>query len=141
VSFGLAQYGNESALFYKWNYWKSQEPELCEYSDNTEPNTIIFQSLANRDTITCVLPTKGYFRPFQYKEQEISVVKCFDIALVHNLYFFILLPLSKIKDYKAELYEPLLESRGGNLSDEDKKGLLRLAEEFKFDWKENKVEL
>lgn len=136
VSFGSAQYGNEPASFYKWNYWQSQEPELCEYSDDTEPNTIIFQSLANNNTITCVLPTRGKFSPFKYKKQEISVVKCFDIALAHNLYFFILFPLSKIEDHKAELYEPLLESRSGNLSDNDKKGLLRLAEEFNFDWKE-----
>jgi hypothetical protein len=90
-----------------------------------------------------VLPIKGDFKPFQYNKQEISVVKCFDIALAHNLYFFILLPLSRINDYnyKAELYEPLLKSRGGNLSDDDKKGLLRLAEEFNFDWKNYKVEL
>lgn len=142
VSFGESKYQNEEVVFYKWNYWLSQEPELCDYCDETEQNTIIFQSLANNSSIACVLPTRGKFSPIKYKKSEISTVKCFDLAIAHNLYFFILLPLTKIVDYKAELYEPLLVARGGNLSDEDKKALLRFAEEFNFDWKEKyKIEI
>ena len=142
VSFGESNYQNEKVEFYKWNYWQSQEPELCEYCDETEQNTIIFQSLANNSSIACVLPTRGKFSPFKYKKSEISTVKCFDIAIVHNIYFFILLPLTKIDDHKAELYEPLLDARDGNLSDEDEKGLLRFAEEMNFDWKEDyKIEI
>lgn len=142
VAFGESKYRNEEVIFYKWNYWLNQEPELCEYCDETEPNTIIFQSLVNKNSITCVLPTRGKYNPFKYNKSEISIVKCFEIAILYNTYFFILLPLTKIADHKTELYDPLLETRGGNLSDEDKKGLLRFAEEFNFDWKEKyKIEI
>lgn len=142
VAFGSTDYKGEDVTFYKWNYWEKQELVQCEYAGETEPNRIIFQSLAGNDTLACILPTRGIFRPFGYKKQEISAVKCFDVALAHKLYFFILTPFSKIDDYRTELYEPLLEARGGILSEDDKKGLLRFAEEFKFDWKERyKIEI
>ena len=92
-------------------------------------------------SIDCVAPVRGGFSAFKYKKQQISIVKCFDVALLHDIYFFILLPLTKISDYKAELYEPLLASRGGVLSDADKKGLLRFAEEFNFDWQTYKIDI
>ena len=92
-------------------------------------------------SIDCVAPVRGGFSAFKYKKQQISAVKCFDVALHHGIYFFIFLPLAKISDYKADLYEPLLEARGGVLSDADKKGLLRFSEEFNFDWQTYKIDI
>jgi hypothetical protein len=69
-------------------------------------------------------------------------VKCFEVALWHNLYFFELWPFSKVKDHKTELYDLLIAKRDGVLSSADKQGLRRLAEECKFDWKEKyKIEI
>lgn len=42
-------------------------------------------------------------------------------------------------DIVSEIYEPLFESRGGQLTEQDKTGLIRLGEELGFDWQENKI--
>jgi hypothetical protein len=38
-----------------------------------------------------------------------------------------------------ELFEPLLEARGGELTEKDKQGLIRIGEEFAFDWQANNI--
>ena len=141
VWLGDPNHDSQDVKFFHWNYWESTEPVECDYSPSTDPNTVIFQSMAEQRSIDCVVPVRGGFSVFKYKKQQISAVKCFDVALQHGIYFFILLPLTKISDYKAELYEPLLAARGGVFSEEDKKGLLRLAEEFNFDWQDYKIDI
>ena len=141
VWLGDPNHESQDVKFFRWNYWQSTEPTECDYVASTEPNTVIFQSMIAQRSIDCVAPVRGGFSVFKYKKQQISAVKCFDVALHHGIYFFILLPLTKISDYKAELYEPLLAARGGVLSDADKKGLLRFSEEFNFDWQTYKIDI
>ena len=66
---------------------------------------------------------------------DVSIVKCFEVANDIGTYFFLMKPLMEMRDIIKELYEPLLEARSGELSEKDKQGLLRLGEEFGFDWK------
>ena len=43
--------------------------------------------------------------------------------------------------FVSEIYEPLVKKRNGKLETNDIKGLKRLAEEFKFDWEDFKIDL
>ena len=127
----------------KWNYYADKDPEPCSYDETPEQNSIIFHSLENSPSLSCIIPKRGKFSPFLYKniKNNISLLKCFDVAISHNTYFFIFFPFSQVRDFKKELYDPLWEARGGVLSESDKRGLKRIAEEFNFDWATHKVEL
>lgn len=142
ISFGINS-RLDDCLFLKWNYYADQEPEPCSYDEIPEQNSIIFQSLENYPFLSCIIPKRGKYSPFQYRniKNNISLLKCFDIAILHNTYFFIFFPFSQVQDFKKELYEPLLEDRHGILSESDKQGLKRISEEFNFDWATHKVEL
>jgi hypothetical protein len=52
-------------------------------------------------------------------------------------------PFTKLKgeDYLTLLYQPLLEAREGEPSEQDKKGLLRLADEFQFNWEDFNIQI
>ena len=142
VAFGEPKSTDNSAKFYKWNYYSDIEPTECEYSDTTEVNTVMFHSRTSTESISCIVPTSGGFKAFGYKRDRVCVVKCFEVAMAHNLYFFELRPLRKINDHKVELYDRLVDKRGGVLTEADKQGLLRYAEECRFDWKEKyKIEI
>ena len=141
----IISYGNicesEDNNFCKWNYYANQEPEPCSYDETPEQNSIIFHSLEKSPSLSCIIPKRGKYNAFKYKKNEVSLLKCFDVAILHKTYFFIFFPFSQVKDFKKELYEPLIADRGGVLSESDKQGLKRISEEFNFDWATHKVEL
>ena len=142
VAFGESRYEGNAEKFYKWNYYSDAELEECSYDEEAASNSVIFHSRTNADSVACIAPKRGGFRAFGYKRDRVCVVKCFEVALQHNLYFFELRPLTKIEDYKTELYDPLIAKRGDALFEVDKQGLRRLADECKFDWKEKyKIEI
>ena len=62
----------------------------------------------------------------------ISVPDCFRQAVKHNLYFFVFMPLRGLskRDFEEQIRKPLLELRGGELTDEDLDGFERFAEEI-----------
>ena len=136
VAFGESRYEGKTEKFYKWNYYFDTELEECSYDSEVVANSVIFHSRTNANSSVCIAPRRGGFKAFGYKRDRVCVVKCFEVALQHNLYFFELRPLTKIDDYKTELYDLLIAKRDGVLSEADKQGLRRLAEECKFDWKE-----
>ena len=140
ISFGINRRA-EDGHFYKWNYYANQEPEPCSYDETPEQNSIIFHSLEKSPSLSCIIPKRGKYNAFKYKKNEVSLLKCFDVAILHKTYFFIFFPFSQVKDFKKELYEPLIADRGGVLSESDKQGLKRISEEFNFDWATHKVEL
>ena len=90
VWLGDPNHDRQDVKFFHWNYWQSTEPTECDYAASTEPNTVIFQSMTAQRSIDCVAPVRGGFSAFKYKKQQISIVKCFDVALLHDIYFFIL---------------------------------------------------
>ncbi len=140
VWFGSPESDSDDADFYRWDYRESEEPEPCNCDDEVGQNGIIFQSLSGKNRLKCLCPQRKT-HPFKYKKEQVSYVKCFDVAMEHNLYFFELWPFTKINDFKEEFYDKLVDARGGELSEKDKIGLARFAEEFKFNWKDYKVEL
>lgn len=65
------------------------------------------------------------------------MVDYFEVATEHRLYYFMLLPFGQPNvDLLNDLYNPLVARRGGQLTEDDRKGFARLAEEFGFDWRE-----
>ncbi len=116
-----------------WNYDKEQEPKVVS-STETIDFGIIFQNLSKNKDLTCNYPIQADDDPWGFDDVDVSILRCFEVANDTETYFFLMKPLMEMRDTKKELYEPLLEARGGELSEKDKQGLLRLGEEFGFDW-------
>ena len=119
------------ALF--WNYDKGQVPRAAAPSEPIGFG-IIFQNLSKNKDLTCNYPIQADDDPWGFDDVDVSIVKCFEVANDTGTYFFLMKPLMEMRDIIKELYEPLLEARSGELSEKDKQGLLRLGEEFGFDW-------
>jgi hypothetical protein len=129
-----------SNLFY-WDYKQSTDPIQEDSRGGLEiaETSILFESMRNpTEDLSCMFPFRQQ-SPFGYDDGTVSMLKCFETAMKHETYFFIFWPLSnrlKEEKYKTLIYEPLLESRKGELTEKDIAALQRFAEEFKFDWKE-----
>ena len=122
-----------------WNYL--QDVELEEVGDDFAclGNDIVFQSLKGFEGFCMRSPRLGNYYPFRLKPlmSRIDLVKCFEVATEHKVYYFAMRPLWLPNvDLRKDLYDPLVARRGGQLTEDDRKGLARLAEEFGFDWRE-----
>lgn len=140
VCFGLnkgnANWDGQEALF--WNYDKDQIPSVANPADIPDFG-VIFQNLSKNKDLTCNYPIQVDDDPWGFDDVEVSVLRCFEVANQTGTYFFLMKPLMEIRDILKELYEPLLEARGGELLDKDKQGLIRFGEEFGFDWQANNI--
>lgn len=133
-----AKWDGQEALV--WNYDKDQDPQVSEPTD--EPSFgIIFQNLAKNKNLICNYPVQVDDDPWGFDDVNVSILKCFEVANEAGTYFFLMKPLEELpkKDIIKELYEPLLESRNGELTTKDKQGLIRFGEEFGFDWQAIKI--
>ena len=145
VCFGNAQNNTEwnehEALF--WNYDKNSTPEVVDPIEGTDKYDvgIIFQNLSKNKDLVCNLGEDLDNDPWAWDDIEESPLRCFEIANEAGNYFFLMKALRDLakSDIVSEIYEPLLESRGGQLTEQDKTGLIRLGEELGFDWQENKI--
>ena len=145
VCFGNAQNNTEwnehEALF--WNYDKNSTPEVVDPTEGTDKYDvgIIFQNLSKNKDLVCNLGEDLDNDPWAWDDIEESPLRCFEIANEVGNYFFLMKALRDLakSDIVSEIYEPLLESRGGQLTEQDKTGLIRLGEELGFDWQENKI--
>lgn len=145
VCFGNAQNNTEwnghEALF--WNYDKNNTPEVVDPIEGTDKYDvgIIFQNLSKNKDLVCNLGEDLDNDPWAWDEIEESPLKCFEVANEAGNYFFLMKALRDLAKSKivSEIYEPLLDSRGGQLTEQDKAGLIRLGEELGFDWQENKI--
>lgn len=125
-----------------WDYHADTEPQAASEDDEPLPNTVMFCDVRNAaDELICPPVRRGRYMPFSYKKRLIDVVKVFNVARRYGLYFFAFLPLEQVRDWREELYTPLLESLGGELDNETRKDLLRLAEEMGFAWEDYKIDL
>ena len=73
---------------------------------------------------------------FAQTMQKASLLKCFEVATQHRVYFFVFKPLVAMKkdDYVTQIYQPLKEKRNGQLKESDRMALRRFADEFQFSW-------
>ena len=122
-----------------WNYL--QDVELKEVGDDFAclGNDIVFQSLKGFKGFCMRSPRLGNYNAFRFRPlmARIDLVKCFEVATEHKVYYFAMRPLWLPNvDLRKDLYNPLVTRRGGQLTEDDRKGLARLAEEFGFDWRE-----
>lgn len=134
VGFGKSSYeGNEEVTFYRWNYYADSMPEEESYDALPIKNTILFQSLKEIDAqLDNVYPVIKWM-PFGFDRKKVSLVKCFEIAVEHRLYFFMLKPLADLhsfEDYRLKLLNPLIKAHGGMLTEKDKRELARLLQEL-----------
>lgn len=145
VCFGNAQNNTEwnghEAFF--WNYDKNNTPEVVDPIEGTDKYDvgIIFQNLSKNKDLVCNLGEDLDNDPWAWDEIEESPLKCFEVANEAGNYFFLMKALRDLAKSKivSEIYEPLLDSRGGQLTEQDKAGLIRLGEELGFDWQEYKI--
>ena len=139
VCFGNAQNNTEwnehEALF--WNYDKNSTPEVVDPTEGTDKYDvgIIFQNLSKNKDLVCNLGEDLDNDPWAWDDIEESPLRCFEIANEAGNYFFLMKALRDLakSDIVSEIYEPLFESRGGQLTEQDKTGLIRLGEELKLD--------
>lgn len=130
--------------YYYWNYSLDVEPRRVKYGITPEKNTIVFQSLSRPNPDLANIYPKIVSSPFGNKAKA-DCLKCFEVATIHKVHYFAFKPLLILerdkKMFVSEIFEPLVKKRNGNLGTNDIKGLKRLAEEFKFDWEDFKIDL
>ena len=147
ICFGNAQNKTEweghEALF--WNYDKNSSPVVINPSDGTDGYDvgIVLQNLSKNKDLVCNLGEDLDNDPWAWDDIEESPLRCFEVANEADNYFFLMKALRDLSkaDIISAIYEPLLELRGGELTEKDKAGLIRLGEELGFDWQEHKIYL
>lgn len=145
VCFGNAQDHTEweghEALF--WNYDKHTSPMVIDPTEGTDGYDvgIVFQNLSKTKDLVCNLGEDLDNDPWAWEDIEESPLKCFEVANEAGNYFFLMKALRDLRgsDVVAAVYAPLLELRGGELTDKDKAGLIRLGEELDYDWQEHRI--
>lgn len=130
--------------FYYWNYSSGTQPMGVPYDYPTERGSLVFQSMRHPDKeLSCVFPRIRFGGAWALKSRNVSELECYEVAVTYQTYFFIFEPLKKLDVQKAEerIYKPLLEKRGGKLTDEDINNLRRLVEELALCWSDANIEL
>lgn len=131
--------------------WEGQEALVWDYDCEKEPMAtcpdaipefgIIFQNLSKNKSLICNFPIQQDDDPWGFDDVACSITKSFEVANETGTYFFLMKPLRDLRQDEIipELYQPLLLKREGKLTDKDKEGLVRLGEEFGFDWQAHKI--
>lgn len=124
---------------YYWDYKEDTDPQSdIPTMQEMAETSLLFESMSRpNEQLSCMYPTSNQ-DPFKYPD-SVSILKCFETAVEHNIYFFIFWPLSDLREkneYVTKIYEPLLHLRNGNLTEHDIASLRRFEEEFRFEWKE-----
>lgn len=120
-----------------WDYSHEHVPMQVTFDNESARGSwgIIFHDLQFEKSLNCRYPFMNDNDTWADEFDNISMLDCFLQAVEHNVYFFIFMPLRELSksDFESKLYKPLVEMRGGNLTDEDLHGLHRFAEEFQID--------
>ena len=115
------------------------------YDHEMAPGSIVFQSMKQAEPpFVCIDSRFARANPFSRNKVKVSIVKCFEVARAHRIYYFAFEPLRTMVErgkMKEKLYLPLLESKGGTLTAEDIAELQRFADDFGFDWRELGINL
>ena len=131
--------------FYFWNYDSQNDEEGIRNRILSAPEQwgLIFESMRNSKSL------HNHY-PLMNEEDDdvdfwdddgdgsdhyanVDVMKCFNVALKHNLYFFTFTPLKNLSNeqFRSQLVEPILFSQ--EKTGEQLKGLLRFSDEFGFE--------
>jgi len=144
VSIGNSCEANKTGLkFYYWNYDETTEPIEVPYDYEMTNGSVLFQSMM-QTYIPFTYVDSRYKKAFIKKRANVSILKCFEIARAHKIYYFIFEPLRNIVEKKMvveELYQPLLKIRNGRLTEDDITELQRFADDYRFDWSEYGINL
>lgn len=128
-----------------WNYDENSEPEPIHPDTDAAAKDVgvIFQDIRNSQELCCNLGLDIDNDPWAWDEITESVRKCFEVANRYGIYFFLMKPLRDLNKDKVitELYEPLFLARNGQLTPEDKQGLIRFGQELGFDWSANHIDI
>ena len=135
----------DNAPYYFWSYNEYDDPvqiskeEIESYRGRCG---IIFQDASKASDIPYMMPIE-YWDVWEGDYNAVSIVKCFEIAVKYNLYFFSMQHLRELAapEYIPRLYEALFHSRGGKLTDADIDGLLRFQDEFGFRWEDKGISI
>lgn len=139
VSLGGSASGQD---WWTWDYHADTDPQAANEDDQPQANTVMFCDVRHTaDELICPPVRRGRYMPFSYKRRLIDMVRVFNMARRYGLYFFAFLPLEQVRHWGKELYTPLLESLGGELDNETRQDLLRLAREMGFAWEDYKIDL
>lgn len=142
VCFGLTQanscWDNSTAL--AWNYDCHSVPTQTDANAKLDFG-VVYQDLSKVNNLVCNFPLQYDDDVWGFDDVEVDIVKCFEAACDAGTYFFLMRPLMDLRkeDVIKELYNPLLALRDGNLTETDRTGLMRFAEEFGFSWEEYKI--
>ena len=159
LAYGLPENkGSVDKMLY-WDYDDKKQPEevAADYNDMA-PRSILFQDMRKvNDNLDCVPPeTKnesterdwsvGWGDESGSKEDgddDVLLLKCFDIATEYKTYYFIFNPLFNLtpNDFVKGICIPLKNRRNGALTEEDMQNLMRCATECGLNWEEvaNKI--
>lgn len=127
---------------YAWDY--KREPWPVAGAGDLQDEGIVFQSLKGEDAshprhyvmaITNV--GRGVWGRGPIAELEANVLRAFEIAAEHRIYFFLFKPLRRAVYRRSQVRDiiiPLIRKRDCRLTPEDKEYLYRFAVHFHFDW-------
>ena len=130
--------------FFLWVHNEQKEQPTSYFTDVPDASTLFFSMREIDNDFHCYFGKRGdldvdifdVFDNIQNENPTDSVLTAFKLAQKHNIYFFTFTPINDaIYDgaQKQEIYDKLKQS---SLQSDDKRCLLRLSEEFLFDWKD-----
>ena len=142
--------GNISKMLY-WDYSEEMTPEEVDANYNNMGNySILFQDMRHiNENLDCVPPeTKNECSWDDWdwdldtetieedNKQEVTLLRCYDIATMYQTYYFIFNPLYNITDktFISGICIPLKERQNNSLTEEDLQNLMRCATECGLDW-------
>lgn len=120
-----------------WNYRNDVDPKSVNDETSCTGNDIVFQRIKGFDGLCIRPPRLGNYNAFRLRtvRAQIDFVRCFEVATEFHVYYFAMMPLRELmKDPVSDLYEPLKNRRCGEMTEAEKRGLVRMAEEMGFDW-------
>ncbi len=145
LCFGLAKNEPkwEGTTMLAWNYDKGSEPTVIATPEEAPDFGVVIQDMSKVNSLACNFPIQNDDDPWEWEEVEADPVECFDLVLRTKTYFFLMRSFVDMEtsDMNSQLLQPLIKARNGTLTEPDRKGLYRLAQEMGFDWNQLGVDI
>ena len=150
VAYGIPQNpGTISHMLY-WDYCPDKQPEEVDANfSNMGGKSILFQDMRKvNDDLDCVPPVtcnewvisdddwERDEEPTENNTQEITLLRCYDVATMYKTYYFIFNPLYNItqEEFISGICIPLKKRGSNSLTEEDVQNLMRCATECGLNW-------
>jgi hypothetical protein len=142
--------GHISKMLY-WKYDSDKQPEEVDSDfDDMAPGSILFQDMRLvDDDLDCIPPKTNNESADEWdwgdfdsetsdetQENDVLLLRCYDIATEYKTYYFIFNPLFNITEeqFVREICVPLKDRRHEQLTQEDIQNLMRCASECGVKW-------